>query len=595
MLAPMAVSQSDHQAEGVRWDLSGLAADPADARARADAAAAAAADFEQRWRPRLESLDGPSLAELLAELADLRSAREEATAYGYLAGSTDAGSTEAQDTEAYLEEKATAIGNAVRFFELSWLALTDERAAELAAAPEVAADSYYLTALRRFVPYSLSEAEERVLAEREATALKAWQAFHNRHVSTLSIDFDAGNGPEPHSVGRLDSYSGSADRDLRLRAGAAARTLVQPELDVLAQCYDAIVADRLIMDRLQGLPGPMSRTHLDNQLEPSAVDAMLDAIEGSYPVLRRWVRTKAALLGIEKLDFNDVQAPIGSPALTSWGDAREVCLAAFGRLSPKLEQICARFFEEGRIDAESRAGKRGGAFCWQPSPRTPGYLLLNYGGALRDVGTLAHELGHGVHFDLAAAQSIHSWECGLALVEIPSTFGELLLADELEQVADAETSRALAVQQLNGMVGSIHVQTIFTRYEQRAYALRAEGSILTPDRLAAIMREEFDKAFGDDLAFQNANPDWFWGRIPHFIGTRFYTHAYAFAFLVALIVHRRMKELPDFAQRYLAFLSAGGSLAPADLLAILEIDLADPGIWQVGLDEIERRVDALAA
>ena len=590
----MAVSEAERQAEGIRWDLSGLAADPADARGRADVGAANAAEFEERWRPRIAALDGPTLAELLAELDDVRSSREEATAYGYLFGSTDAGSDEAQDIEAYLEDKATAIGNAVRFFELAWLALTDERASELAAAPEVAADRYYLTALRRFVPYSLSEPEERVLAEREATALKAWQAFHNRHVSTLSIDFDAGNGPEPHPIGRLDGYSGNPDRDLRLRAGAAARQLVEPELDVLAQCYDAIVADRLIMDRLQGLPGPMSRTHLDNQLEPATVDAMLDAVERSYPVLRRWLRKKAALLGVEKLDFNDIQAPVGSPAPIGWRDAEEVCLASFRRLSPRLEEICAGFFVDGRIDAEPRAGKRGGAFCFQPSPRTPGYLLLNFGGTLRDVVTLAHELGHGVHFDLAAAQNIHSWESGLAMVEIPSTFGELLLADELATVADEETTRALAVQQLNNMIGSIHVQTIFTRYEQRAYALRAEGSILTPDRLAGIMREEFDKAFGDDLAYQNASPDWFWGRIPHFIGVRFYTYAYVFAFLVALIVHRRMQELPDFAERYLAFLGAGGAASPADLLAGLEIDLADPGIWQVGLDEIERRVDAIA-
>ena len=590
----MAVTEADRQAEGIRWDLSGLAADPAAARARAAAAVASSAAFEERWRPRFDSLDAPALAELLVELDDIRSSREEATAYGFLFGSTDAGSSEAQDIDAYLEERGIAIGNAVRFFELAWLALAEERAAQLAAAPEVAADRYYLTALRRFVPYSLSEPEERVLAEREASGLKAWQAFHNRHVSTLSIDFDAGNGPEPHPIGRLDGYSGDPDRDLRLRAGAAARQLVEPELDVLAQCYDAIVADRLIMDRLQGLPGPMSRTHLDNQLEPATVDAMLDAVEQSYPVLRRWLRKKATLLGVDKLDFNDVQAPVGSPAPTGWREAEEVCLASFRRLSPKLEAICAAFFADGRVDAEPRAGKRGGAFCWQPSPRTPGYLLLNFGGTLRDVVTLAHELGHGVHFDLAGAQTVHSWESGLAMAEIPSTFGELLLADELAAVADEETTRALAVQQLNNVVGSVHVQTIFTRYEQRAYGLRAEGSILTPDRLAGIMREEFDKAFGDDLAYQNANPDWFWGRIPHFIDTRFYTHAYVFAFLVALIVHRRMQELPDFAERYLAFLGAGGCAAPADLLAGLEIDLADPGIWQVGLDEIERRVDEVS-
>lgn len=581
---------------GVRWSLDGLFASADAARAHAERALGDASAFAERWGGRLAALDGATLAAALAELGDLRAARHEAEYYHYLAESTDSENAEIRDLGAWLEPRLTEIGNVIRGFELEWIGLPAETAERLLAAPEVARDAHALSKLRRYVPYTLSEPEERLLNERDATALKAWQTLFNRHLSTLAVDFDSGSGSEPHNVSRLASFLSYPDRDLRRRANAALRGLVEPEQPVLAQCYDTIVADRLLLDRLQGYPDPMLRTHLENELEDGAVLSMLDAVEAAYPLAQRWLRVKARCLGLPVLSFSDVRAPVGAPQPILWLEAVELATAAFARVSPELASVATRFVDERRVDAEPRLGKYGGGFCVGVSVRTPVYLLVNHADQLTDVLTLAHELGHGTHYTVSQVQSQSSWEPGLALLEVPSTFAELLLVDHLTAAGVSDdVSLALNAAVLDEVIGAVFRQTVFVRYEQRAYTVRAEGVVLTPDRLGEIMSEEFGKLNGDAVVADLDDPAWTWARIPHFTDTRFYTYAYVFAFLVAFTAHARMRELPDFSDRYLRFLAFGGSASPAEQLAELGIDLSDPGIWSEAFSEIERRVQAMEA
>ena len=581
---------------GVRWSLDRLFTSHDEARAHAERTLAAAAAFGKRWSGRLAELDGAALAEALAELADLRASRQEAEYYHYLAESTDSENAEIRDLGAWLEPRLTEIGNAIRSFELEWIGLPAEAADRLLAAPEVANEAHALRKLRQFIPYTLSEPEERLLNERDATAVKAWQGLFHRHLSTLSVDFDAGEGPEPHTVSQLTSLLGYPDRDLRLRANAALRGLVEPERPLLAQCYDTIVADRLLLDRLKSYPEPMLPTHLQNELDAGAVLSMLDAVENSYSLAQRWLRVKARRFGLPVLTFADVRAPIGDAEPILWPEAVELATGAFARFSPELGRIAASFFEEGRVDAEPRRGKYGGAFCAGVSVRTPAFLFVNHSDRLTDVLTLAHELGHGTHFTVSQVQTQNSWEPGLALLEVPSTFAELLLVEHMTEagVSD-EVSFALNAAVLDEVIGAVYRQTVFVRYEQRAYSLRAEGVVLTPERLGEIMTEEFAKLHGDAVVAELDDPSWTWARIPHFIDTRFYTYAYVFAFLVAFAADARMREQPDFAERYLRFLSLGGSASPTEQLAELGIDLGDEAIWSAAFAAIERRVQAMEA
>jgi oligoendopeptidase F len=581
---------------GVRWSLDGLFASAADARTHAERALTDAKSFAERWSGRLADLDGGTLAEALSELADLRAARQEAEHYHYLAESTDSENAEIRDLGAWLEPRLTEIANVIRAFELEWIGLPADTAERLLASPEVAGEAHALGKLRRSVPYTLSEPEERLINERDATALKAWQTLFNRHLSTLAVDFDSGSGSEPHTISQLSSFLSYPDRDLRGRANAALRGLVEPEQPVLAHCYDTIVADRLILDRLQGYPEPLLRTHLENELEAGAVLAMLDAVEAAYPLAQRWLRVKARCLDLPVLSFSDIRAPLGEPQPILWAEAVELATEAFALVSPELATVARRFFDERRVDAEPRRGKYGGAYCAGVSVRTPAYLFLNHADQLTDVLTLAHELGHGTHYTLSQAQSQNSWESGLALLEVPSTFAELLLVDHMTAAGVSDdVSLALNAAVLDEVIGAIYRQTVFVRYEQRAYALRADGVVLTPERLGEIMSEEFAKLHGDSVVAELDDPVWTWARVPHFIDTRFYTYAYVFAFLVAFTIHSRMRELPDFSDRYLRFLAFGGSASPAEQLAELGIDLSDERIWAEAFSEIEQRVQAMEA
>ena len=582
--------------EGVRWSLDGLFGSNEDARAHAERALGDAKAFAERWSGRLAELDGATLAAALAELADLRASRQEAEYYHLLAETTDSENAEIRDLGAWLEPRLTEIGNAIRAFELEWIGLPAEAAEHLLASPEIAADAHALGKLRQFIPYTLSEPEERVLNERDATAVKAWQSLFHRHLSTLTVEFDAGEGPEPHTVSQLTSLLGHPNRELRLRANEALRGLVEPERPLLGQCYDTIVADRLLLDRLKGYPEPMLPTHLQNELEPAAVLGMLDAVEAAYALAQRWLRVKARSLGLPVLTFADVRAPVGDPDPILWPEAVELATGAFSGFSTQLGSIAASFFEERRVDAEPRRGKYGGAFCAGVSVRAPAYLFVNHADRLTDVLTLAHELGHGTHFTVSQVQTQNSWEPGLALLEVPSTFAELLLVDHLTEAGVSDdVSFALNAAVLDEVIGAVYRQTVFVRYEQRAYALRAAGVVLTPERLGEIMTEEFAKLHGDAVVAELDDPSWSWARIPHFIDTRFYTYAYVFAFLVAFAAHARLRDLPDFGERYLRFLALGGSASPAAQLAELGIDLADPAIWSEAFAEIERRVQAMEA
>lgn len=600
MTTATGTAPSGPRAAGVHWDLSPLVAGAAEARERLQAAIERCRAFEARHRGALEGMDGPALAEALAELAEIDNELSRVSSYAHLRESVDVTSQENQDLSAAVDRGLVEAGNALRFFDLEWLALDDERARELADAPEVARDRHYLVAMRRFAPHTLSEPEERMLAERSPAAVSAWQTLFGRITSTLEVPFDAGDGAgvEPHTIDRLLSHVRNPDRHLRRRALEALYDGLEPHSDTLAHCYDTLVGDRLAMDKLRGYAGPMDPTHLRNELPGEVVEGMLDAVERHYGIAHRWFRVKAGILGIERLELHDQYAPIGEGRAVDYPEARRLIDESFGRFSPRIAGIAGDFFAERRIDAEPRAGKRGGAFCAPVSQDASPYVLMNFTDRMDDVMTLAHELGHGMHFVLASSeQTALSMGTGLALAEVPSTFAELLTFDHLLGAeTDPATRRALISERVEGSFATVFRQTVLARYEQRAYAMRADGSTLTAERLSDVWFGENEKYYGDALHL----PERYrlgWSYIPHFISTRFYTYAYVFAHLATLALYARYREVGGerFSPDYVAFLAAGGSKAPADLLGALGVDLSDPDVWEPGFREMERMVEVAEA
>lgn len=589
----MAIDASAPQAAGIRWDLSPLFADADAARASLADLTARAHAFASTYRGTIAEIDASGLATLLQELAALDNALSRVGSYAHLRESVDVTDDENLDLSGVVDRTFVEIGNTLRFFELEWLALPDDRATTLIDDPLVAADRHYLRAMRRFAPHTLSEPEERMLSERSPAASSAWHTLFSRVTSTLETPFDAGDGEQPHNVDRLLALMRDPRREVRHRAFAALYAMLEPHTHVLAHCYDTLVGDRIAMDKLRGYNGPMHQTHLRNELTDTIVDGMLDAVGRHYPLAQRWFTAKATLLGLPKLALPDQYAPIGEGRDVHFAEAVEIVTTSFRGFSPRIAAIAAALIDDRRVDAEARHGKRGGAFCSPVAQDAEPYVLMNWTDQMNDVVTMAHEFGHGMHFQLShERQTPLSAGAGIAMCEVASTFAEHITYDYLlANESDPTTRHLIACERVEGAFATIFRQAVMTRYEQAAYDMRAAGTTLTADRLADAWSEANLAYYGDAVDM----PEQYrmgWSYIPHFIHTRFYTYSYTFALLVSLALYARYRRDGDaFVGPYLDLLAAGGSGAPAELLAPLGLDLDDPSVWDDGFAELERMID----
>ena len=579
----------------MHWDLSPLFPSPDAAREAIAPALEQAQAFEQRWRGRLAAITPAELADALEQLGAIENLLSRIASYAMLRKSVDVTSEPNRDLGAAVDSALVQAQNALRFFELEWLALDDDAAAALAGAPELGRDRHALLAQRRYRTHVLSEPEERVLSERDPAAVSAWQALYAQTTSTIEVPFDGGEGEQPHTIDRLLAYVHDPRRPVRLEALDTLYAALDPPSPVLAQCYDALVGDRLVDDRLRGYgDDPMAQTHLRNELDAAVVTDMMEAVELRYPLAQRWFRAKAEALGLDVLALGDQYAPMGESRPVGYDEGCALVDSAFAGFDPRIREIAGGFFSEQRVDAEPRAGKRGGAFCAPVAQDARPYVMLNYTDRMNDVLTLAHELGHGMHFQLSHdAQTPHSAHTGLALAEVPSTFAEFVATDHLlagEQ--DRATRQEITSSRVETAFATVFRQTVLARYEQRAYALRAGSQSLTAERLSDIWIEQNARYYGDSVQM----PDGYrlgWAYIPHFINTRFYTYAYVFAKLVALALYARWRRQgEEFVPAYLEFLSAGGSASPTELLAGIGIDLAGGSIWDDAFSELERMIEA---
>jgi oligoendopeptidase F len=588
------VASTELQAEDIRWDLTDLCASADEARTQWSELVAHAKDIATRFRSRVAELDAPAMRALLDEVDGLEQNLSRLQVYSYLRLSMAATDVEANDLATFSRDRGAEIENALVFLGLEWIALDDDRAEQLLASPDLAPYEHKLRVEREEKPYVLSEPEEQALNARRPT-VSAWQALHDRHISTLEIPFDAGEGEQPHTISQLLSYLYRADRDLRLRAVTALFDGLEPRADVLGAAYDALVGDRLSIDRLRGFTDPMQPTNMNNELDGETVEAMMSATEEAYPIARKWFDAKAQLLGLPKLEIADQYAPIGDARRFTWPEAVEIVDNAYARFSPRMAEIFRACLDAGHVDVLPRAAKAGGAYCTSVSKAVLPYVLMNYTNRLRDVSTLAHEFGHATHNALALErQTWRSHRCGIPMAEVPSTFAQALADDYLlENETDPGTRAALAADRLENSFAAIYRQTVLARFEQRAYATRAEGRSLATERLNELWVEENARYYGDALVL----PEGYalgWSYIPHFIHTRFYTYAYSFAQLVALLLYRRYREdRAAFTPKYLELLGSGGSASPADLVAPFGLDLRSAETWREAFAELDAiRVEA---
>lgn len=587
-------------ATGVRWDLAAIHPDGDSAKRAVAQALERARELRSAHEGKVAELGPDGLSRLLIALGQVLEEARAAFSYCELRASADSLAVENQDLRASAERTRIEFGNATRFFDLEWQRLDPATARSLAASPEVAAARYHLERLTARAAHSLSAEVEEALSERSSSAVSAWQELFTKTTSAITVSQPSLGGGRPHTLDEVVTLTSSPSGATRRAAFDAVFEATRPWLPVLASVYDALVSDRLTMDRLRGYAGPgphpMSQTNLQNDLPDASVDSLLDEVQARYPLAQRYFAGKARFLGVERLELYDLYAPLGESPRYDYEEARALVAAACGSFAPVALRSAERFFAEERIDAEPRRGKQGGAFCEGVSLTRPSYVLLSYGDSLRDVQTLAHELGHGLHNDLAKGrQGPFGWEPALVIAEAASTFQEMLLFDLQLRRARQEARWSLLCARIDRSLNTLFAQTMMTRYEQRAYLARDGGESLNPDRLTQIWTESARQYFGEAVALPESYGTT-WARIPHFVFTRFYTYAYSFAHLASLALYAAYQADPTgFVPHYLDLLADGGAAPPQAILARCGIDIANDSWMDAGFSVLAAWIDEAAA
>jgi oligoendopeptidase F len=594
----------DEELEQTAWDLDPLVEGEGaeGVEQRLEQALQRAQAFAQRFAAKLSELDAGTLKEAMEELAAIQELVGRAATYAALRFSANTADPRNGALLQLAQERGTAIETTLLFFELEWAALPDERVEELLAGEGLDFCRHHLRSARRYRDHLLSEPEEKILAEKALTGSSAWARLFEELTSAIEVELPgepsnraaANDGVQTQKVA-LDvalSRLASADADVRRTSAEAVTAALAPGLRTRAYVFNTLLMDKSVDDRLRSYADWLAARNLANEASDESVRALIDAVRKRFEIPRRWYRLKARLLGVERIADYDRMAAVTQDEVTyPFAHAREIVLDCYSSFSGELGELASRFFSERRIDAPPRPAKRGGAFCASAVPSVAPYVLLNYTARRRDVLTLAHELGHGVHFALAARQGIFHQSTPLTLAETASVFGETIVFGRLLEEDTAASSRlALLAEKLEDTIATVFRQVAMNGFERLVHTSRREEGELSVERFGELWAHSQGEMLGDSVHVTDGYRSW-WSYIPHFIGSPGYVYAYAYGQLLALSVYERYRSQgEELVPLYLELLASGGSKSPQELASIVGIDLDDPGFWDAGLDLVERQL-----
>jgi oligoendopeptidase F len=583
------------------WDLSALYSgmDAPAVRSDLDAAEAEAIAFENVYKGRLDGLArgqsaGTDLADALVRYEKLEDLLGRLASFAGLiyAGET----TDPARAKFYgdIQEKITAVSSHLLFFTLELNRIDDGLIDQAMSEPRLGHYRPWLEDIRKDKPFQLEDRVEQLFHEKSVTGRSAWNRLFDETIAGLRFEIDGEKLPlEP----TLNLLQDTAEEKRRGAAEALAATFKE-NLRTFALITNTLAKDKEIADRWRGFEDVADSRHLANRVEREVVDALVAAVQEAYPRLsHRYYKLKARWFGKETLPHWDRNAPLPKVEQRTipWTDARDTVLSAYAGFSPELSNIAKRFFDESWIDAPVRAGKAPGAFAHPTVPSAHPFVLLNYQGKPRDVMTLAHELGHGVHQVLAAPNGALMAPTPLTLAETASVFGEMLTFKAILQgTTDPVQKKALLASKVEDMINTVVRQIAFYSYERKIHTARKDGE-LTADDISAAWMSVQGESLGPAIELKPGY-EAFWAYIPHFIHSPFYVYAYAFGdCLVNSLYAVYEKADKGFAERYLAMLAAGGTKHHSEVLAPFGLDARNPAFWQGGLGVIERLITELEA
>jgi oligoendopeptidase F len=574
------------------WDLSDLYAAPDDAKITSDMESVQrrAAAFAQTYKDTIEKAEVTAghIKAALDEYEDLIRAQYKPQAYAQLLFSTDTRDPQRGALMQKTQEFGSAVTTLLVFFELEIGRMPAAAYERIAAAEELKAYRHFLTQVRQQARHNLSEPEEKILVETSNSRGSAFGRLFTEIQGRTRYTLDDADLSQEELLSKLYDPK----RQVRRQAATSLSAGLQDNAHACTFIYNTLLHEKDVLDRLRGYERPESSRHLANELDAKVIDTVVEVCVENYGTVASYYRLKGKLLGLDDLAHYDRYAPLQQEGRSiPFSRAKEIVLDSFGEFSPRLAEIAEPFFSRNWIDADLAEGKRGGAFCAGITPDLHPYVLMNYTGQLRDVMTLAHELGHGVHDVLAARNHLFDYHPVLPMAETASTFGEMLVFDRLQRTLEGDEKLALLCGRIEDTFATVFRQVAMFRFERQAHQARREEGELPTARFSEIWQQNMQEMFGDSLTLGEEHADW-WLYIPHIVHTPFYVYAYAFGELMVLSLYARYREEGQaFVDRYFELLAGGGSKRPAELVAAMGFDIGDRAFWQGGCDLIRQRVE----
>ncbi len=550
-----------------------------------------AGKIEDEYKGKVASLSSEKLLTLVKRIEKVNATYAKAYSYAFLEFSTDCASPEKGAFLQFIKEEGVNIEKRLVFFELEWQKVEDERANRLLASQEISDYRHYLQLIRRFTPHTLTEAEEKILIEISPVGRSSWVTLFEKIMTSLSF------GDEKKTQEEILSLLYHPDRDMRKKAHKEFTEGLSSVEHILTHCFNTVLQDKAIEDRLRKYPSWISSRNIANDLKDETVDILINCVKGNYHIVEKYYKKKQVILGIDTLYDYDRYAPIeGMPdEAISWDEAKDIVLEAYYGFSEEFGKIGELFFEKGWIHAPVAAGKMSGAFSHPTVPQAHPYILLNYTGRVRDVETLAHELGHGIHQYLSREVGYFNSNTPLPLAETASVFGEMLVFKRLLDRYDApEKKRALLCEKIESIFATVFRQVSMNRFEHEIHTKRRQVGELSPEDFSKIWLSTQREMFGGSVALTEEYGKW-WSYISHFIHTPGYVYAYAFGELLVLALFKIYEgsNKDEFVRQYIKLLSSGGKYDPYTLLKPFNVDLNDNAFWEQGLNKINEMVEMI--
>jgi len=578
-------------AENIQWDLSDLYDSIEDSKLQDDKKKVVelADSFASKYKGKVAELDEEQMKQALQDYEQLIEIVGKLGSYAHLIWSTNTSEPKYGKLMQEANELSSEIHQKLVFFDVEWLNVDEGQAKKLIDSDVLTHYKHYLETSRRYKDYILSEKEEQVLSAKNVTGRSAWNRYFDETMGAARFELDGEELTQQEVLSKLHE----PDRDLRKRAHTSLTNTFKELSRSLTFIFNTILADKHTNDKLRGYSSWISSRNLANEIDDETVEVLVNSVTSKYSLVHRFYDLKRRLLGYDDFYDYDRYAPLlKNEKEIKWNEAREMVLDSYSDFHPRMGSIAGEFFESNWIDAAIKPGKRGGAYSASTVPSVHPYVFMNFDGKIRDVQTLAHELGHGVHQYLSREQGALQADTPLTTAETASVFGEMLVFQKLmRKLNDPKEKLALLIGKIDDTIATVFRQVSMNRFEDAIHTKRRQEGELSTGDFSNLWRKTQEEIYGDSVTLTEEYNLW-WSYIPHFLHTPGYVYAYAFGELLVLALYEEYTRSKNgFSDKYVEMLRTGGSDWPENIVGKLGLDITKPDFWDNGLKAIEKMVE----